>query len=299
MGMARRVSVALWLLGASAAVYATGDRTFERQVPAQPRGVVDISNVAGSIEVSGWDRQEVSVRGELGAGIERVDVTSEGGRTTIKVVLPQISGRHGEADLHVQIPKDSELDVSAVSADIRVSGVLGVQRLNAVSGDVTSELAGSDVDAKTVSGAVRLKGHGQGARLHVSSVSGDVHLEHGGGDFEASTVSGTLVVSLDSARSIRARSTSGDQRFEAKLARGAMVDATSVSGGLNVRASAEGGYAYEVSTFSGDIRDCFDAKPERTDKYAPGRILQGTRGEGAGHVRLKTMSGDVQLCDRN
>jgi hypothetical protein len=31
-----------------------------------------------------------------------------------------------------------------------------------VSGDVTSELAGADVDAKTVSGELRLKGHGQG-----------------------------------------------------------------------------------------------------------------------------------------
>jgi len=30
----------------------------------------------------------------------------------------------------------------------------------------------------------------------------------------------------------------------------------------------------------------------------PGHTLQGTRGDGAGHVRLKTMSGDVQLCDR-
>ncbi len=51
--------------------------------------------------------------------------------------------------------------------------------------------------------------------------------------------------------------------------------------------------------FSGDISDCFDAKAERTGKYMPGSTLQGTRGEGAGHVHLKTMSGDIQLCDRN
>jgi DUF4097 and DUF4098 domain-containing protein YvlB len=89
-----------------------------------------------------------------------------------------------------------------------------------------------------VSGDVKLKGHGQPARLHVSSVSGNVRLEHGAGDLEAGTVSGSLVVSLDSARSVRARSTSGDVHFE------------------------------------------------------------GTRGDGAGHLRLKTMSGDVQLCDR-
>jgi len=292
-----RLAAAITVLFASAAACASGDRTFERQVPAEARGAVDISNVSGTVVVTGWDRPQVSVRAELGEGVERVDVSSEHGRTTVKVVLPHHSGHGGDADLHVQVPKDSELTVSAVSADVRTTGVTGVQRLNAVSGDITAELGGSDLELKTVSGDVKLKGHGQPARLHVSSVSGDVHLEHGAGDLEAATVSGTLVVSLDSVRSVRVRTTSGDVHFEGKLASGADFDATSVSGDLNVRASAEAGYAYEVSTFSGEISNCFDATPSEHG-HMPGHTLQGTRGDGAGHIRLKTMSGDVQLCDR-
>jgi hypothetical protein len=106
-------------------------------------------------------------------------------------------------------------------------------------------------------------------------------------------------VTLDTASSVRLHSTSGDLRFNGHLNRGAGVEAHSVSGGLNVRASADGGYAYQVSSFSGSIGNCFDAHSERTSKYGPGSQLQGSRGEGAGHVHLKTMSGDVQLCDRN
>ena len=291
-----RLAAAITVLFASAAACASGDRTFERQVPAQAHGVVDISNVSGTVVVTGWDRPEVSVRAALDEGVERVDVSTDHGRTTVKVVLPH-HGHGGDADLHVQVPKDSELAVSAVSADVATAGVTGVQRLNTVSGDITAELGGSDLELKSVSGNVKLKGHGQPARLHVSTVSGDVHLEHGAGDVEAGTVSGTLVVSLDSARSVRARSTSGDVHFEGKLARGADFDATSVSGDLNVRASAESGYAYEVSTFSGDISNCFNATPSEHG-HMPGHTLQGTRGDGAGHMHLKTMSGDVQLCDR-
>jgi hypothetical protein len=297
MRIAMRLSTAVLLLLARTAASASPETTFDRQVPAQPRGAVDISNIIGTIEVSGWERAEVSVHAELGSGIERVEVGSEGGRTTIKVILPHTSSRGGEARLQVKIPKDSELNVSAVSADVTTSGVLGVQRLSAVSGEVTAELAGADVELKTVSGNLRLKGHGQPARLHLSTVSGDVHLEHGAGDFEASTVNGTLIVSLDSARSVRARTTSGDLRFEGKLTHGATLEASTVSGNLNVRAGADGGYAYEVSSFSGEISDCFKASPERASKYGPGSLLSGTRGDGAGHVRLKTMSGDVQLCD--
>jgi hypothetical protein len=299
MRIASRLSVALLLLAVSAAGAASSDKTFDRQVPAQPRGVVEISNVTGTIEVSGWDRGEVSVHADLDTGVERVELSSEGPRTTIKVILPHASSHGGEARLQVKIPKDSELDVSTVNADVTTTGVLGVQHLSAVSGNIAAELAGADVELKTVSGDLRLKGHGQPARLHVSTVSGDIHLEHGAGDLEASTVNGTVIVSLDSARGVRARTTSGDLRFEGKLTRGASFEASTVSGDLNVRASADGGYSYEVSSFSGDITDCFNVSPEHVSKYAPGSRLEGTRGEGAGHVRLKTMSGDIQLCDRS
>ncbi|MBV8143993.1 MAG: DUF4097 family beta strand repeat protein [Gammaproteobacteria bacterium] len=297
MRIALRLSAALLLLLAGAAASASSDSTFDRQVPAQPRGVVDISNVAGHIEVKGWDRSEVSVHAELDSDVERVDVSSEGGHTIIKVFVPHASGHGGEVHLQVKIPKESELNVSAVSADVTVSGVLGVQRINAVSGDISTELAGADVELKAVSGDLRARGHGQPARLTLSTVSGDVRLEHAAGDLEASTVNGTVTMSLDSARSVHVRTTSGDLRFEGKLTSGATVEATTVSGDLNVRASADGGFEYEVSSFSGDISDCFNASAEHS-KYGPGSRLTGTRGEGAGHVRLRTMSGDVQLCDR-
>ena len=292
------VSAALIALLASAAA-AAADKTFERTVAAQPKGVVDISNVAGSVDVTGWDRQEVSVRAELGDDVERVEVNGEGGHTTIKVVLPHHGGgRHGEATLHVQVPKDSELDVSAVSADVTAAGIQGVQHLTTVSGELSSELGGADVEVKSVSGDIKLKGHGQPARLRVTTVSGDVHLEHGAGDLETSSVSGTLVIGLDTARSVRVRTTSGDLRFDGKLSQGATFEATSVSGDLSVRAAAPG-FSYEVSSFSGDISNCFGAKSQRESEYGPGSKLSGTRGDGAGHVRLKTMSGDISLCDRD
>lgn len=284
-------------LTAGSLCHAASDDHFSRTVAAQPQGVVDISNVAGLVEVTGWDRSEVSVEAELDEGVERVDVTSEGNRTGIKVVLPNGGSRHAEAKLHIKVPKNSEVDVSAVSADVKSSGVLGVQRLTAVSGDMTTEIAGSDAELKTVSGDMKVRGHGQPARLRITSVSGDVHLEHGGGDLETSTVSGTLVVSLDNVQRVSARSTSGDMRIESKLARGANFEATTVSGDLTVKAPSDGGFGYEVSTFSGDIEDCFGEKATRTSQYGPGKTLQGTRAEGASHLRLKTMSGDVQLCD--
>src|SRR5690242_10716941 len=144
-GVSRVVAVALGLW-AGAAAHAD-NKSVERTVPAEARGVVDISNVSGRVEVIGWDRAEVNVRGELDEGVERVDVTSEHGRTVVKVV-PH-TGQHGDAVLRVKVPKESEVNVSAVSAEVTTSGVLGEQRLSAVSGDITAEFTG-DLEVKTV-----------------------------------------------------------------------------------------------------------------------------------------------------
>jgi len=109
--------------------------------------------------------------GELGAGVDRIDVTSDHGHTVIRVVLPSYSFRSGSVDLRVQVPRGSELDVSAVSADVTSTDVQGVQRLKTVSGEIRADIAQSDVEAKTISGDIALSGHGQPARLHVSTVS--------------------------------------------------------------------------------------------------------------------------------
>ena len=267
-----------------------------RRSPAEERGVVEVSNTAGLVDVSGWDRHEVSVHAELDDGVDRVDVISEPRPHAHQGGAAGHSFRGSEARLHIKVPRDSELHLTTVSADATVTGVNGAQRVNAVSGDVTTEIAAGNLELKTVSGDVKIKGHGQPAQLRVTTVSGDVHLEHGAGDLETTSVSGTLVVTLDTARSVHARTTSGDMHFDARLTKGASFEASTVSGDLNVRASAEGGYAYEVSTFSGDISDCFGG--QKAEKGIVGHSLSGTRGDGAGHMRLKTMSGDVQLCDR-
>ena len=216
----------VWLaLGVSATAPAA-DKTFDREVAAEPKGIVDISNIAGAISVTGWDRNTVSVHGELGEGVERVDVTSQPGHTTIKVVLPNGSGHHGdgEANLTVRIPQGSELDVSAVSADVTAKNVLGVQRLQSVSGALTAELAQASAELKNVSGDITLHGRGQAAGVHITTVSGDVKIERAAGDLEVSTVSGEVKGSLDGAHSLRVRSTSGDVTLAGKLASGPNVD---------------------------------------------------------------------------
>jgi DUF4097 and DUF4098 domain-containing protein YvlB len=300
-------SIVVFLLVASVAMrlaHADDASKFEKTLAVQPHGSVDIGNVAGSISVSAWDNPQVEVRGEIGAGVEKVDVSTDHGHTTIKVNVPNHSFRNGSADLRIRVPRDSELDISAVSAEVVTSEVEGALMVKTVSGNVKADVYGHSAEIKTVSGDIVLRGRGKGpgdTDIHITTISGNIRVDRAGGDLEATSVSGAMTLRLEPSRTVRLRTTSGDLGFEGKLAKGASIDAQTVSGDLTVRAVAEGGLDYEVSTFSGDIRDCMGANSERVSKYGPGHRLNGTRGSGGAdeaRIRLKTMSGDVELCDK-
>jgi|SRR5579872_274714 len=290
----------LLVAGACVTAVAQAGETFDRKVAADAHGTVEISNVAGRVEVTGWDRPEVEVHGELGPGAERIDVVSDKGRTTIRVVVPNHSFRSIATTLEVHVPKDSELDVSGVSADVTSIDVQGPLQLKSVSGDVRADAYQGNVEIKSVSGDVAVRGRGQNASLHLSTISGNIKADHVGGDLEATTISGELNFRLDTTHNVRIRSTSGDVGLENTVAKGGAVDVESVSGDFIVRAKPEAGLDYEVSTFSGDIKDCMDGEV-RMSHHGPGKRLTGSVGQNAdgARIRLKTMSGDVELCSRS
>ena len=102
--------------------------TVERRAAADPRGEVEITNVAGEVRVEGWDRAEVQLNADLGRDVERLEFERKGTLTIIEVVLPRRGARGSASDLVVKVPRESALTVSTVSADQIISGVRGSQR---------------------------------------------------------------------------------------------------------------------------------------------------------------------------
>jgi DUF4097 and DUF4098 domain-containing protein YvlB len=289
-----------WLLLAvlAAGPVALAGTPIEERAPADPAGQVEVSNTAGSVVITGWPRNEVEVTGTLGEGTERLEFSSSGKLTRVKVVLPRQSSRVEGTALVLKVPAGSALAVHTVSADVTAAGVRGSQRLQSVSGNINTEAAAEDVECKTVSGDIKVKGSGQHALLTVTTVSGDADLSRVAGEVNGNTVSGNFsVVTGDTSRS-RLRSTSGDLGLRGRLAPDARIDFESISG--NVRLDLQGpvGAEFDVSSFNGDIRNCFGPAPVRTSEYAPGRELRFREGAGTGRVRIKTLNGDISVCNK-
>jgi DUF4097 and DUF4098 domain-containing protein YvlB len=270
-----------------------------RKNAADPKGQVDIVNVAGTVEVVGWDRAEVQVNADLGSNVERLDFKTEGARTLIKVVLPKMSGSSGSSDLIVKIPRDSSLNVNTVSADQSISGIRGTQRLQAVSGGIETEFGPGDLEAKTVSGDILARGTDGKGSVRATSVSGDIQLDKIGPELDLNTVSGDMTVRvaerLDRAR---IKTTNGNLDLTGALGKEARVDAEAINGDLRFTLRGDINAEFDIETFNGDIDNCFGPKASRTREYGPGNELRFTQGKGDAQVRVKTMNGGVGICQR-
>lgn len=270
----------------------------DRTVDASADGHVDVSNIAGSIAVKGWKRNQVEVSGTLGRNVEELIVERDGDKVIIKVKVPKRGGRGIDSDLRINVPQNSSIDIGSVSADIEVEGVSGEQGLHTVSGDVNTEYTGGDLSAESVSGDVEVSGDNSDGDVRVSSVSGDVTLFRVSGEVRAESVSGDIVIDEGSFTRTVLETVNGEIVFRGELLKGGKLSAETVNGDVDINFSGDVSARFDIDTFNGNIRNCFGPKAERTSRYTPGWELSFTEGDGDGRVTISTLNGGVAICDK-
>jgi DUF4097 and DUF4098 domain-containing protein YvlB len=272
-------------------------REVDETIDAASDGEVEIINISGSVEVFGWSRSRVEVKGDLGEKVEELILERNGDKVLVKVKVPRNNSNNISSDLVIRLPEDSSIDVSTVSADITVEDVRGEQMLHTVSGDVVTQSFGSDVSAQSVSGDVQVAGNGDDAETQANTVSGDVSVTNASGSVAAEVVSGDILVSGGSFERVSLNSVNGELDFQAGLRDAGRLTAESVNGDVDIRFEGRVSARFNIETFNGDIDNCFGPKAERTSKYAPGWELSFTEGDGDGRVTISTLNGDIDLCN--
>jgi DUF4097 and DUF4098 domain-containing protein YvlB len=289
------LSVLALAAACAAPMRAQADTSVTERLAADPRASVEINNVAGSIELQGWDKSEVEVTGTTGSDVERVAVTGDAAHIVVQVVTRQnrLWGSDGSAHLLVRVPAKGSVSATLVSSDFKVEGLLGDLKLQTVSGGVQGE-TGGDLHAGTVSGDIHL--NAKSARsIAVKTVSGDVTLEGGSGETEVITVSGTIKVDEGMQSRLHFKSVSGDVTASFAMSPDAQIEGQSVSGDISLRFAAVPTADFDIQTFSGDIENCFGPKPS-APQHGPGSRLEFKNGDSNARVQIATKSGDVKLC---
>lgn len=251
MIMPLRRSTLLLLAGlcalAATAANARETTTITRRLPLAADGSVALSNVNGSIEITGWDQPEVDLVAEVSAPTAddlariHVDIGAQPARVSIETRherkgLVSRNSIRGEVHYKLRIPAGATLrKVEGVNSSVTLADLRGPVCVATVNGEVRATGLAADAKLSTVNGGITAAYAAAPAprRISLETVNGSCTVSlpaEAGARLEASTVNGSIScdapLTLDSRSRHELRGTIGQGRDQVSL--------ESVNGSLHV-----------------------------------------------------------------
>ena len=287
---------ALALLTLAAPVLAGSEIDETRDVNRD--ALISVDNLAGSITITGWDRDQVEIKGTLDKKAEELRIDGDRDKLSIEVAYPKrknLNVRKGSV-LEIRVPRNCRLELEGVSCDIDVSDFQGRIEAGTISGAVRVTGDTESVDVATVSGDVSVESETDA--VEIESISGFVEVRGVRESLEISMISGEVEVHAGELKTFRFNCVSGDLELTAAPASGADWEIEGHSGDLTLRLPADLSAEFDIELFSGDLHNEFGPEARRTSKFAPGKELRFTAGGGDASVEISSFSGDVRLVRR-
>ena len=251
---------------------------FSRTISATPGGEVSVEITAGKLTVTGWDRNEVHIEGELGDNIEDVRVESDGDEIKIKVEIEDrnMPMDEGYATLEIHIPADTKLKLKSVAVEIDVKNIRG------------------EMEIKGVSGNISVSGRSQ--TIEIESISGKILIEDGADEIKVGSVGGAVSITGGVMTNVDVGSVSGDIRFDGDLNADGNLSIESFRGDVLILIPTDISTRFELSTFSGKLESDFAGMKIPKNKFLPLKKASFATGSGFGtEISIETFSGAIEV----
>ncbi len=218
-------------------------KEFNQSYPLQPGGSFELLNVNGTVEVQGWDRNEIEVHAvktakQRESDLERVTIEVDAKPNVVSITTryPQNEGVEVAVEYTVHVPHGARVEhIGTVNGTLRVSGVATVEDLHTVNGNIEVFEAGGSIHAHTTNGNVHLE------LAHVQDKNG----------VTAETTNGSLVLAVPSSTQadLEARCLNGNFFSEVPIAMESSQRPREMHGKLG-----HGGAPIHLRTVNGGIR---------------------------------------------
>lgn len=270
------ILLAMGLLCLAMTGTALAEQVEEKSFPLTQDGFVSVKNVAGMIEIHGWDQGQVKMMAtRKGPEADKITIEIDAQEDCLKIDThwPTFIWRSW-VNYELWVPSGATIRAESVSGDIRIKGQHNYVRAHTTSGDI--ELIGiwGEIDVDTTSGDIYTERSKEDIIVH--SVSGDVKILEARGAVQIiRTTSGRIWVELE-----EIDDAVSEMSFK------------SVSGTINLFLPPDTAANIHMSTTSGEISSDFPITIEETVSKLE---LRGTIAGGGTLIKLKTTSGDISL----
>lgn len=261
---------------------------------------VEIFNVAGTVRVTGWDRQEVRVQGTLGQGVEGLAFENDHDGVEIRVEIPRRRRRDpqrrvGDTHLEIMVPRGASLEIETLAASISVDGVDGEVRMESSAGGITYAGGALRVEADTAAGDIEIIATADGADIDVEGVAGNVLVQFTSGNVTAGTLTGNVRIIGGRISEGCFESVSGTLYFEGEIGAGAELDFENFDGNIELLIPADSAAEFDISTYNGSIETEFGFEGRLLERYSPEQQAEFTLAAGGANVSIETFSGKVAV----
>ena len=174
----------------------------EKSFKILPGKNLNIDLSSGDVEVTYWDKSEVSVKiygnenafnkmdFELNANDEMVEIIGKK-KSSVSSWFSNIN-----VQVEIKAPSQINLDINTAGGDIKCGGIHGIAQLNTSGGDVWADKFSGDLNVSTSGGDVYL--FCKDAKINAETSGGDIKLEYSGENMgiEVSTSGGDIDIKL-------------------------------------------------------------------------------------------------------
>ena len=276
---------------------------------------ISVENLRGKVKILGWDKNEVSVSGEIDDKAERFVFEKDGAFIKIKVVMPHhMNGSWHEkgSNLVINVPRKLRLDFSGVSTDVTVEGLTKSTEIQSVSGNINVDSLSELIEISSVSGDITSKN--LSGKINLSSVSGDIDDKQSQGriilkavsghlktrtqasEVFVNTVSGEIDMILNDIDELIISTVSGDVEGELSLNNSGRIRMSSVSGDIDLGFTNDAQASFSMrSNAGGDLINKITDDKAKHAKYGPSSTLYFETGNGKASVKASTVSGRLEV----
>lgn len=292
-----------------------GDK-IDKQIDVPSGGTIFIENQRGDVQITGWDKNEFKVSGELDDKAQGFELKTTGDKTEFIVKMPSNLGWGNNGDgsnLTVFMPKSSRLEfagvnvsvvakalkngaeVDVVNGEITVDDITGNIKLSTVNGDVNAENLNGNIQFETVNGEIN--DSQSSGELRFSAVNGDIKSSSTASDVRLENVNGDIDFTLSSIKNLRINTVNGEAEVHIKeLLKGGDVRFESVSGDGEFYFPQSISAKFEIKAHAnGKIINKVTRDKVSKAKYGPSSDLEFSANGGNSNVEMDTISGRIAL----
>jgi DUF4097 and DUF4098 domain-containing protein YvlB len=271
----------------------SGNREYRSRIDTtvafEKSGMVSVSSGSGDVVIMASTANTLHVRATSDDDEIRFDAT----RNTAEL---STSRRGNDTRFEITVPVGTRIVARSQSGDITIRGTHGEVSVTAQSGDIIVDDVNGRLEVQSFNGEVTASN--VTGPVDIGTQSGDLRLTDIRGDIEISNTSGDISMRGVTARSVRAKTTSGDVVYDGTIDPSGRYEFTSHSGDIRLHVPRDAGAQLTVSTWSSEIESDFPMtlKPgDHSIGSSTSKQFTFAIGNGTARISAETFSGDVTV----